>query len=202
MGEVRVTLEGGSKLDAETRGRLAALVEPIAEMILPFRPSRGLFAHSFKFLDGDAWVRVGERGVEALARQSGEDPARALIGIGPDGLVARERIERADGSISEFEYEHVLRNNRYLLKSAQGRFRNMEVAVLLEWELEVGHRPLPTRLQVTQREEGSELPPELATQVFAFTRHQVNGEIPADILPEPTVLSAPSLDDGAPAAPR
>ena len=196
MGEVRATLEGGSKLDPDTRGRLAGLIEPISEMILPYRPSRGLVSHVFRFLPGDTWARVGEKAIEATARRPGDDPARAIIAIGPDGLVARERIERADGSVSEFEYEHVLRNNRYLLKSAHGTFRGMQVSVQLEWELEVARRPLPTRLQVEQRDENGPLPDGLATQVFRFTHHQVNGDIPADILPEPPSLSPPSLDDG------
>jgi hypothetical protein len=197
MGEVRATLEGGGRLDPEVRGKLAGLIEPIAEMILPYRPSRGLVAHAFRFLPpGDPWTRVGERALEAKARHPGEDPALSRIALGPDGLVARERIERADGSVSEFEYEHVLRDNRYLLKSARGTFRGMQVSVQLEWELQVAHRPLPTRLQVDQRDEAGPLPEGLASQVFRFTHHQVNAEIPADVLPEKPTLSAPSLDDG------
>ena len=198
-GEARVTVEGAANLDAESRGRLAGLIEPLHEMILPMRPSRALVAHAFRFLPADdPWVRVGERGIEAVARQSGDDPVRQRIAIGPGGLVTRDRIERADGSVSEFTYEHALKDGRYLLTSTTGVFRDMKVSVVIEWGMAVAGRPLPTRIEVDQRpvdETGEALPAGLASQVFRLSRHQINGEIPASVLPRGPAVT-PSLDPG------
>ena len=179
--------------------RLAGLIEPLHEMILPVRPSRALVGHSFRFLPADdPWVRIGERGIEAVARRSGEDPGRQRIAVGPDGLVVRDRIERADGSVSEFTYEHALKDGRYLPTSTTGVFRDMKVSVSIEWGLVVSGRSLPTRIEVIQQpadESGEALPAGLATQVFRLSRHQLNGEIPASVLP-PVPDVTPSLDPG------
>ncbi len=192
-GECRVVITGGEALDPAARGRLAALIEPLHEMILPYRPSRSLMGYSFRFLAADdPWLRMGERGIEAVARTEGGDPERAVIAIGAGGLVVRELIERGGGAASEFEYEHVLRDGRHLLGVARGIFRGVEVSLTFEWGAKLGHRPLPTRLQVDQSDgEGA-----AGKQVFRFSRHHVNGPIPEDVLPSPSRALEPSLDPG------
>jgi hypothetical protein len=172
-GQARVTIDSPG-LESEKRAGLAAMVESIASLVLPQPPTRSLQGHVVRVLQGDPWLKVGERGFEAVARRTDIEPRITRVAIGAGGLITRERVERQDGQVSEFVHEHDVIGGRFVPVATRGTFRGEPVSVTLEWGTEVAGRPVPTRVVVDQGGHAA---------TFLLSEHVINGPIDPDVLP-------------------
>ena len=187
-GSVRVSLDG-AEAPPELVDSIANLVEPLRELILPYRPSRGLTAHVFRFIAADPFLQPGESGIEATARDTGAPIARLVAAVGDDGLVHGEWIRRADGSVAQYRYRLSPLRGRQVMTGCEGFVGGRHVTVDIEWDAVADDRPLPTRVEVSRDAPGSD---ERDSALFTLSEHAVNGDVADGLLPKAAPVEPPA----------